>query len=58
MGPASAPIINLATAPAVTRLKAFGSSPQSIVLEWRDVRREQVYRVQQSIGGAPIETKS
>jgi hypothetical protein len=54
-GPASAPVLYSAPAPAVTRLQAFGSSPQSIVLEWRDVRRERGYRVERSTGGAPFE---
>jgi hypothetical protein len=54
--PASAPLLISAPAPAVTRLQAFGNSPRSVILEWRDVIREQGYRIERSINGGPFAT--
>jgi hypothetical protein len=54
--PASAPLLISAPAPAVTRLQAFGNSPRSVILEWRDVIREQGYRIERSINGGPFTT--
>jgi hypothetical protein len=51
---ASAPVLVRAPAAAVSRLQAFGSSPRSIVLEWRDVLGEKGYRIERSIDGGPF----
>jgi hypothetical protein len=47
----SEPVILQASARAVDRLDGFGDSPQSIVLEWRDVIGEKEYRVERSSDG-------
>ena len=52
---ASAPLLVRAPAVPVSRLQAFGASPQSIVLEWRDVPGEQGYRIERSSDGGPFD---
>jgi hypothetical protein len=54
--PTSAPLLISAPAPAVTQLQAFGNSPRSVILEWRDVVRERGYRIERSINGGPFAT--
>jgi hypothetical protein len=48
---ASAPLLVRGPALPVSRLQAFGASPQSIVVEWRDVLGELGYRIERSSDG-------
>ena len=52
----SAPVLVRALAPPVSRLQSFGSSPRSIILEWRDVLGESGYRIERSDNGGPFVT--
>lgn len=54
--PVSAPLLTRASAAAVERLQAFGSSPRSIIVEWRDVIGDQGYRIDRSSNGGPFAT--
>jgi hypothetical protein len=53
---ASAPLLVRGPVFAVSSLQAFGASPQSIVVEWRDVLGERGYRIERSSNGGPFTT--
>jgi hypothetical protein len=54
-GPVTAPLLIATPSAAVSRLQVFGSSPRSIILEWRDVVRERGYWIERSQNGGPFE---
>jgi PA14 domain len=55
-GPVSAPRLIATPSAAATRVQTFGSSPRSVIVEWRDVLRDRGYRIERSTNGGPFAT--